>query len=91
MLAARCKWIEAQGKNPFVEHQVPTAVIALKQGAGRLIRSEYDRGILIVGDSRIIPGANSYGRRFLMSLPPFVRTRKLERVLDFWRYPDKSS
>ena len=91
VLAARCKWIEAQGKNPFVEHQVPTAVIALKQGAGRLIRSEYDRGILIVGDSRIIPGANSYGRRFLISLPPFVRTRKLERVLDFWRYPDKSS
>ena len=91
VLAARCKWIEAQGKNPFVEHQVPTAVIALKQGAGRLIRSEYDRGILIVGDSRIIPGANSYGRRFLMSLPPFVRTRKLERVLDFWRYPHKSS
>ena len=91
VLAARCKWIEAQGKNPFIEHQVPTAVIALKQGAGRLIRSEYDRGILIVGDTRIIPGSNSYGRRFLMSLPPFVRTRKLERVLDFWRYPDRSS
>lgn len=91
VLTARCKWIEEQGKNPFVEHQVPTAVIALKQGAGRLIRSELDRGILIVGDTRIIPGANTYARRFLMSLPPYVRTRRLERVLDFWRYPERAS
>ncbi len=91
VLTARCKWIEEQGKNPFVEHQVPTAVIALKQGAGRLIRSELDRGILIVGDTRIIPGANAYARRFLLSLPPYVRTRRLERVLDFWRYPERAS
>ena len=91
VLTARCKWIEEQGKNPFVEHQVPTAVIALKQGAGRLIRSELDRGILIVGDTRIIPGANAYARRFLLSLPPYVRTRRLERVLGFWRYPERAS
>lgn len=91
VLTARCKWIEEQGKNPFVAHQVPTAVIALKQGAGRLIRSELDRGILIVGDTRIIPGANAYARRFLLSLPPYVRTRRLERVLDFWRYPERAS
>ena len=91
VLTARCKWIEEQGKNPFVEHQVPTAVIALKQGAGRLIRSERDRGILIVGDTRSIPGANAYARRFLLSLPPYVRTRRLERVLDFWRYPERAS
>ncbi len=91
VLAARCKWIQEQGKNPFVEHQVPTAVIALKQGAGRLIRSEYDRGILIVGDARIIPGTTSYAWTFLSSLPPYVRTRKLERVLNFWRYPERSS
>ncbi len=91
VLTARCKWIEEQGRNPFAEHQVPTAVIALKQGAGRLIRSEFDRGILIVGDTRIIPGSSSYAARFLSSLPPYVRTRKLERVLNFWRYPERSS
>lgn len=91
VLSARCKWIEKQGKNSFQTYQIPLAAIALKQGAGRLIRSENDRGILIVGDTRIIPNASSYGARFLNSLPDYVRTRKLQRVLDFWRYPDRES
>ena len=64
------------------------ATIALKQGTGRLIRSEHDRGILIIGDRRVLPSISSYGRRFLESLPPFSRTLKLERVLDFWQHPD---
>ncbi len=94
VLAARCRWIEKSGQNPFQTYQIPLAAIALKQGAGRLIRSENDRGILIVGDNRIIPNPTmrgGYGEKFLSSLPDYVRTRKLQRVLDFWRYPDKSS
>ncbi|MDY6010729.1 MAG: ATP-dependent DNA helicase [Duodenibacillus sp.] len=91
VLKARCRWIESQGKDPFETYQVPLATIALKQGAGRLIRSEYDRGILIVGDKRILPGAKRYSRGMLESLPPFVRTQTLGRVLDFWRYPDRPS
>lgn len=91
VLSARCKWIEKQGKNPFQTYQIPLAAIALKQGAGRLIRSENDRGILIVGDTRIIPNETRYGKHFLDSLPDYVRTRQLQRVLDFWRYPDKAT
>lgn len=88
VLLARSRWIAEQGGNPFVEHHVPLATIALKQGTGRLIRSEHDRGILIIGDRRVLPSISSYGRRFLESLPPFSRTLKLERVLDFWQHPD---
>lgn len=71
VLLARSRWIAEQGGNPFVEHHVPLATIALKQGTGRLIRSEHDRGILIIGDRRVLPSISSYGRRFLESLPPF--------------------
>lgn len=89
VLEARCRWIRSEGGNPFVSHQIPLAAIALKQGAGRLIRSETDRGVLIVGDARIIPGSGSrYGSLFLSSLPDFSRTRKLSRVLDFWLHPN---
>lgn len=91
VLAARCRWMEQKGINSFMAHQIPLAAIALKQGAGRLIRSETDRGILIVGDNRIIPTTARYAQKFLDSLPEFVRTRKLQRVLDFWRYPERSS
>lgn len=91
VLAARCRWLQQQGINPFTAYQVPLAAIALKQGAGRLIRSETDRGILIVGDERLIPGVTGYGVRLLKSLPAYVRTRKLERVMNFWRFPDQAS
>ena len=69
------------------------AAIALKQGVGRLIRSEKDRGILIVGDTRIIPKAlsfdgSNYGKLLLDSLPKFTKTRSLERVIDFWLHPE---
>ena len=81
VLLARSRWIAEQGGNPFVEHHVPLATIALKQGTGRLIRSEHDRGILIIGDRRVLPSISSYGRRFLESLPPFSRTRAGTRFL----------
>ena len=88
VLEAKGEWIREQGGNPFADHQIPLAAITLKQGTGRLIRSEKDRGILIIGDKRVLPGVTGYAKRFLGSLPPFSRTLKLERVLDFWQHPD---
>lgn len=88
VLEARCRLINSEGGNAFVEHQIPLAAISLKQGVGRLIRSETDRGILIVGDVRMIPGRSSYAKKFMSSLPSFVRTREIGRVLDFWQHPD---
>jgi ATP-dependent DNA helicase DinG len=67
VVEARIDRIRTQGGNPFVEYQVPVAILMLKQGLGRLIRSAADRGILAVLDSRIVERA--YGRRFLESLP----------------------
>ena len=87
VMEARCRWIEEQGGNAFQDHQIPLAAIALKQGTGRLIRSESDRGILIIGDERVIPNRSRYGARFLNSLPPYSRTRHLKRVIDFWCNP----
>ena len=93
VLEARCQWIRDEGGEPFRTHQIPMAAIALKQGVGRLIRSEKDRGILIVGDTRIIPKAlsfdgSNYGKLLLDSLPKFTKTRSLERVIDFWLHPE---
>ncbi len=93
VLEARCQWIRNEGGDPFRTHQIPMAAIALKQGVGRLIRSEKDRGILIVGDTRIIPIAlsydgSNYGNLLLSSLPKFTKTRSLERVIDFWLHPE---
>ena len=62
-------------------HQVPQAIIALKQGAGRLIRSERDRGVLMICDTRLID--KPYGRRIWQSLPPMRRTRVQQEVIDF--------
>jgi ATP-dependent DNA helicase DinG len=90
VLDAKSAWIREQGGNPFQQHQIPLAAIALKQGTGRLIRSESDRGILIMGDPRVMPrsaGGSDYGDTFLNSLPPYSRTRRLARVMDFWEHP----
>lgn len=83
VLAARLAKIAAAGGNAFMEHQVPAAVISLKQGAGRLIRSESDHGVLMICDPRII--AKSYGRRIWQSLPPFRRTRTACEAIEFLR------
>ena len=82
VLAARIAQINKQGRNAFMEYQLPRAVINLKQGAGRLIRDETDRGVLMICDPRLI--AKSYGRRIWQSLPPFRRTRELSEAVEFF-------
>jgi ATP-dependent DNA helicase DinG len=79
---ARLEAIRSQGGNPFRDEQLPQAVIALKQGVGRLIRSESDRGVLVLCDPRLLN--RGYGRVFLDSLPPFRRTRSLADVQSFF-------
>ncbi len=81
LLAARLTRLEADGGNPFMGWQLPQAAISLKQGAGRLIRTESDRGVLMIGDPRLTD--KPYGRRIWQSLPPMRRTRSLADVLDF--------
>jgi ATP-dependent DNA helicase DinG len=79
---ARLDAIRRSGGNPFRDEQLPQAVIALKQGVGRLIRSETDRGVLVLCDPRLI--GKSYGRVFFESLPPFARTRDVADVTAFF-------
>ena len=83
ILKARVKAIEARGGNPFVEEQIPEAVIALKQGVGRLIRDSEDFGVVVLCDPRVT--TRSYGRIFLDSLPPMPRTRDPADAADFLR------
>jgi len=82
VLQARGRAMEEEGRNPFMEYQLPTAVIALKQGAGRLIRDENDRGVLMLCDPRLL--SRPYGKTFLASLPPMPRTRALADVERFF-------
>jgi ATP-dependent DNA helicase DinG len=82
VLEARIERMTAEGRNAFMEFQVPQAVITLKQGAGRLIRDETDRGVLMICDTRIVD--RPYGKRIWQSLPPFRRTRELGDVLEFF-------
>ncbi|MGH8073436.1 MAG: ATP-dependent DNA helicase, partial [Lysobacter sp.] len=79
---ARLEAIRRGGGNPFRDEQLPQAVIALKQGAGRLIRSETDRGVLVLCDPRLT--GKSYGRVFMDSLPPLPKTRRVEDVQAFF-------
>jgi ATP-dependent DNA helicase DinG len=74
VLAARLQALEREGRNPFAEYQLPRAAIALKQGAGRLIRDEADRGVLMICDPRLF--SKSYGRRIVSSLPPMRLSRE---------------
>jgi ATP-dependent DNA helicase DinG len=82
VLAARLEALTKKGLSPFAVHQLPQAVITLKQGAGRLIRAETDRGVLMICDSRLVE--KPYGRRIWQSLPPFKRTRDAEVVREFF-------
>jgi ATP-dependent DNA helicase DinG len=82
VVAARMKFIEEAGGKPFFDYQVPSAVIALKQGFGRLIRSLDDRGVLVLLDPRI--RQKSYGQAFLESLPPYRVTRTITDVQAFF-------
>ena len=82
VVAARQRFIDQQGRSSFGEYSVPSAVIALKQGVGRLIRSATDRGVLSILDPRLV--TKSYGQHFLQSLPPCRITRNIDDVHDFF-------
>ena len=82
VVAARVKAIDAGGGNAFFEYQVPSAVITLKQGFGRLIRSLHDRGLLALLDNRILK--KQYGKVFVESLPNYTRTTDLTKVEQFF-------
>jgi len=87
IVAARVRALQEDGRNAFAEYQVPEAVLALKQGFGRLIRSKSDRGILAILDNRI--SRMQYGRIFLESLPGYTITRELSEVARFMEnHPD---
>ena len=82
VLAARLEHLTREGRNAFIDYQVPQAAITLKQGAGRLIRDEQDRGVLMICDPRLV--GRSYGKRILASLPPMQRTRNIADVVEFF-------
>jgi ATP-dependent DNA helicase DinG len=81
LIAARIERIRDEGGNPFVEYQTPLAVLELKQGLGRLLRSRADRGVLAVMDPRLV--TKRYGKTFLGSLPPYRVVRDLEACREF--------
>jgi ATP-dependent DNA helicase DinG len=82
VLSARIEQMKQQGRNAFMEYQLPRAVINVKQGAGRLIRDETDTGVLMICDPRLL--SKPYGRRVWQSLPPMKRTKELQDVLNFF-------
>jgi ATP-dependent DNA helicase DinG len=82
VLQARIDAMRAQGKNPFIEYQLPQAVLTLKQGVGRLIRDVDDRGVLVLCDPRL--RSKSYGRVFLNSLPDMPVTQSIDAVHEFY-------
>ena len=88
VLSARIEAMRAEGGDPFNGLQLPQAVLQLKQGAGRLIRDETDRGVLMLCDPRL--ASKGYGRRILRSLPPMKLTRTLSEVQEFFRPRDGS-
>ncbi len=81
-MQARIDAIRKVGGQPFMDYQLPRAVIALKQGVGRLIRDVSDRGVVVIGDPRIT--RKTYGRIFLNSLPAMPVTSKIEDVEKFF-------
>jgi len=83
LIAARIERIRSEGGNPFGEYQVPLAVLELKQGLGRLLRSREDRGVLAVLDPRLT--TRGYGRTFLRSLPPYRIVRERRACAEFFR------
>jgi len=89
VVAARIAQAEKNGGKPFMDYQLPHAAISLKQGAGRLIRTETDRGVLMICDTRLAD--KPYGKLLLNALPAMTRTRKLEVVERFFAAEGKGN
>jgi ATP-dependent DNA helicase DinG len=81
---SKINMLAAKGINAFLTFQLPKAIISLKQGAGRLIRDEMDKGVLMICDQRIV--SKPYGKKFWRSLPDFKRTREQDDVIDFLKH-----
>jgi len=81
---SKINMLTAKGINAFMTFQLPKAIISLKQGAGRLIRDEIDKGVLMICDQRIV--SKPYGRKFWQSLPDFKRTREKDDVIEFLKH-----
>lgn len=88
VLAARIEQLNREGRSAFFEFQLPEAVITLKQGAGRLIRDEGDRGVLMICDPRLL--SRGYSKRILQSLPPMRLTRDAREAVEFFAERAKS-
>jgi ATP-dependent DNA helicase DinG len=88
VVAARISAINSAGGNAFFEYQVPAAVISLKQGFGRLIRSVKDRGVLALLDNRLLK--QRYGKTFIDSLPAYKRTKDIAEVDEFFTAPSSN-
>ena len=82
LMMARLEYIRRQGGNGFIEHQIPSAAISLKQGAGRLLRDQADYGVIVICDPRII--SKGYGSIFLDSLKPIPSTNSIKTVEKFF-------
>lgn len=86
VLQARIAHIQESGGNPFIEFQVPRAILTLRQGVGRLLRSKNDRGVIAIMDTRLYK--KGYGRLFRASLPPAPVVRDLNHLFDFFTFRD---
>ena len=82
LIKAQIQWLKERGEDPFYSLQIPQAILALKQGIGRLIRDQSDRGVLMIGDPRLVN--RSYGQLFFKDLPPIPLTRHLTAVQQFF-------
>jgi ATP-dependent DNA helicase DinG len=82
VVAARCARIDRDGGNGFSQYSVPSAAMTLKQGFGRLIRTQRDAGVVAILDGRIV--RKGYGRMLVGSLPPARRVRKVDELRAFW-------
>jgi ATP-dependent DNA helicase DinG len=88
VVAARCARIDREGGNGFTQYSVPSAAMTLKQGFGRLIRTQKDVGIVAVLDRRIV--RKGYGRALVASLPPARRVRNMDELIVFWAALERS-
>lgn len=81
VVEAKIRYLRKTGRNPFNDYQLPEAIMLMKQGVGRLIRDETDRGVLMILDERVL--TKPYGKTVLASLPPFARTRSEAEAVEF--------